>query len=271
MSVLRLEGVTLRLGGRTVLRDLDLAVGQGVFVGVLGGNGAGKTTLMRAILGLVRPSTGQIAIFGRPAERGHRAIGYMPQARAGLTDLRLSGRAFIAAAAGGIGWGLAVSNAAQRADVARVIGLVDAGAYADRPVGALSGGERQRLMLAQALLGQPRLLLLDEPLAGLDPHHQAATIRLVRGLQLSLGITVLFSAHDLNPLLGALDEVLYLGGGHAALGSVDEVVRGPVLSRLYGSPVEVVRAQGRIFVVAGELQAARQGIPASERERHVRV
>ena len=81
-----------------------------------------------------------------------------------------------------------------------------------------SGGERQRLLLAQALLGRPRLLLLDEPLISLDPHHQRSVVGLVRELQKALGIAVLFSAHEINPLLDALDRVLYLGGGQAALG-----------------------------------------------------
>jgi zinc/manganese transport system ATP-binding protein len=122
---------------------------------------------------------------------------------------------------------------------------------------ALSGGERQRLLLAQALLGRPRLLLLDEPLISLDPHYQRAMVELVRGLQQELGLTVLFSAHELNPLLGALDQVLYLGGGQAALGTVDEVITGPVLSRLYGSEIDVVHLAGRIFVMQGAHEVER--------------
>ena len=139
------------------------------------------------------------------------------------------------------------------------------------------GGERQRLLLAQALIGRPRLLLLDEPLISLDPHHQHAVVALARSLQAELGLTVLFSAHDLNPLLGALDRVLYLGHGQAALGTVDEVVTGPVLSRLYGSRIDVVRLGGRIFVMAGggpepggpEPRGEEPGGPESgERRRH---
>ena len=106
-------------------------------------------------------------------------------------------------------------------------------------------------MLAQALIGNPQLLLLDEPLISLDPRHQAEVIGLVKSLQRELRITVLFSAHELNPLLGAIDRVLYLGSGQAALGTVDEVITGPVLSRLYGSEIEVVRLKGRIFVMSG--------------------
>jgi zinc/manganese transport system ATP-binding protein len=257
ISAVAFSGVTLALGGRTVLENLELDIGEGLFVGVLGPNGAGKTTLLRAILGLVQPASGHIAIFGAPVRRGQASIGYMPQARGSSGDLRLSGRAFIAAAAGGTVWGLPRLSPAQRADVERVIDLVEARPYADRPFGALSGGERQRLMLAQALLGAPRLLLLDEPLSNLDPHRQAASIALVRDLQRRLGITVLFSAHDLNPLLPALDQVLYLGGGQAALGSVAQVVNGPTLSRLYGAPIEVVRVQGRIFVMAGGFEVER--------------
>ena len=106
--------------------------------------------------------------------------------------------------------------------------------------------------MAQALIGRPRLLLLDEPLVNLDPHHQGDLVALTKSLRDELGITVLFSAHELNPLLGALDRVLYLGRGQAALGTVDEVITRPVLSRLYGSEIEVVRVKGRIFVMSGD-------------------
>ena len=111
------------------------------------------------------------------------------------------------------------------------------------------------MLLAQALIGRPRLLLLDEPLISLDLHHQRGVVDLARSLQAELGISVLFSAHELNPLLGALDRVLYLGRGAAALGTVDEVITGPVLSRLYGSDIDVVRLNGRIFVMSGDREA----------------
>jgi zinc/manganese transport system ATP-binding protein len=136
-----------------------------------------------------------------------------------------------------------------------VLDLAGARELADRPIAELSGGERQRLLLAQALLGRPRLLLLDEPLISLDPRRQQDLIRQVKSLQTALGITVLFSTHELNPMLGALDRVLYLGQRHAALGTVQDVITGPVLSRLYGTPIEVVRAAGRIFITADGMDA----------------
>jgi zinc/manganese transport system ATP-binding protein len=250
VPALLFEESILALGGRVVLRALNLSIPQGVFVGVLGPNGAGKTTFLRAALGLVRPASGRISVLGQPAGRGRAAIGYLPQTRTPLSDIALSGRDFVAVASGGGGWGLAWPDKAQRADVARVIELVDAGAFADRPLRTLSGGERQRLLLAQALLGEPKLLLLDEPLSSLDPPHQSATIALVHALQKRLGITVLMTAHELNPLLPVLDRVLYLGHGEAALGSVAEVVTAETLSRLYGAPIDVLRVQGRIFVMA---------------------
>ncbi|OMT04588.1 ATP-binding cassette domain-containing protein, partial [Burkholderia pseudomallei] len=151
-------------------------------------------------------------------------------------------------------WGLPHASAAVAADVDRVLDLVGASALAKRPLSELSGGERQRLLLAQCLLGTPTLLLLDEPLISLDPNHQRGVVELVRRVQRELGITVLFSAHELNPLLNALDRVLYLGNGVAALGTVDEVITKPVLSRLYGSPIDVMRVNGRIFVMSGDVE-----------------
>ena len=252
MTAVRLDGVTLAQGGREVLAGVAFDIADSEFVGVLGPNGAGKTTLMRAILGLLRPSRGRIEVLGRPAAPGAAAIGYMPQLRGATASMRLRGWDVVTGAASGHRWGLPLPSQADRREVAWALDMVGATALAARPLGDLSGGERQRLLLAQALLGRPKLLLLDEPLASLDPRHQHGVVTLVRALQQHLGIAVLFSAHDLNPVLGALDRVLYLGGGQAALGTVDEVVTGPVLSRLYGAAIDVVRLQGRIFVIAGE-------------------
>jgi zinc/manganese transport system ATP-binding protein len=251
MSAVEVANLRLALGGRTVLAEASFVIARTEFVGVLGPNGAGKTSLMRALLGLLRPSGGHIAVLGAPVAFGNPAVGYMPQARASIAGLRLRGWDFVAGAVAGHRWGLPLLGRMDRTEVARVLALVDATGLARRPLRDLSGGERQRLLLAQALLGRPRLLLLDEPLTSLDPHHQHAVVALVRDLQRELGIAVLFSAHELNPLLGALDRVLYLGGGHAALGTVDEVITGPVLSRLYGSEIDVIRLAGRIFVMSG--------------------
>jgi zinc/manganese transport system ATP-binding protein len=251
---LELDRVTLELGGRTILTETTLTVNQGEFIGVLGPNGAGKTTLMRAILGLVPAASGTIRVAGAPVARGNPAIGYMPQTRSALAGRRVRGRDFVAMAADGHRWGLPHADAATRANVERVLDLVGARALAERPLSELSGGERQRLLLAQCLLGEPRLLLLDEPLISLDPNHQRGVVELVRNVQRELGITVLFSAHELNPLLNSLDRVLYLGSGVAALGTVDEVITKPVLSRLYGSPIDVMRVNGRIFVMSGDVE-----------------
>ncbi|HZT24397.1 MAG TPA: ATP-binding cassette domain-containing protein [Pseudolabrys sp.] len=250
MSAVELEGATLRIGGRDVLAGTSFAVRTGEFIGVLGANGAGKTTLMRALLGLIAPSAGTVRVLGAPPRRGNPAIGYLPQVRTVLPDLRLRGRDFIGSSVHGERWGLPRLARADRKTIEETLALVGARRLADRPLSAMSGGERQRLLLAQALLGEPDLLLLDEPLISLDPRHQEVAIDLVRRVCRERGITVMFSAHELNQLLGALDRVLYLGNGQAVLGTVDEVITAPVLSRLYGADIEVVRAQGRIFVMS---------------------
>jgi zinc/manganese transport system ATP-binding protein len=251
VTAISCENVTIALGGRVVLSSIDFAIGEGEFIGMLGANGSGKTTLIRTILGLIPVQAGAISVLGGPARRGNPAIGYMPQARGALGAVRLSGWEWVASAAAGARWGLPRLNAQERRDVDWALDMVDARDLARRPLSEISGGERQRLLLSQALLGRPKLLLLDEPLVNLDPTRQGGVIELVKRLQKELGLAVLFSAHELNPLLPAMDRVLYLGGGKAALGTVDEIVNGPVLSRLYGSDIEVVRLSGRIFVMAG--------------------
>ncbi len=271
VNAIELARVTLAFGARPVLTNIDLAIRDNEFIGVLGPNGSGKTTLMRAILGLLPPRSGAIRVLGKPVARGNPGIGYMPQMRSALDHLRLSGWDFVASGISGHRWGLPIFGAAARGEIAWALEMVQAEDLARRPISETSGGERQRLLLAQALLGRPRLLLLDEPLISLDPYHQRAVVELTRKLQRDLRITVLFSAHELNPLLGAMDRVLYLGQGHAALGTVDEVITGPVLSRLYGSEIDVVRVNGRIFVMAGGHDVERDAHQHEHGEHHVHV
>jgi zinc/manganese transport system ATP-binding protein len=249
VNAVQFSDVRVRVGDREVLAGVSFDIAAGEFIGLLGPNGAGKTTLMRAILGLL-PASGEVRVLGQVPMRGNPAIGYLPQAR-GAGDLRLSGEAFLAAVVNGHRLGLPFAGRAARIEVDRVLDLVGARDLARRPLNEISGGERQRLLLAQALVGRPQLLLLDEPLVNLDPNFQASVVTLTASLRAELGITVLFSAHELNPLLGTLDRVLYLGRGQAAIGSVDDVITGPVLSRLYGTEIDVVRLKGRVFVMAG--------------------
>ncbi len=256
VPAIELSGVTLARAGRTILSNVSARIRSGEFIGVFGPNGAGKTTLLHAILGLLRPAAGELRVLGSVPRRGNRAAGYLPQQHSPVADLRLRGWNFVASALHGERWGLPLLGKAGRREVDWAIETVEARAIAGRPLRQLSGGELQRLLLAQAILGKPKLLLLDEPLISLDPHFQQVVVALVQRVRQTLGITVLFTAHDLNPLLGAIDRVLYLGSGRAALGTVEEVMTSEVLSRLYDTPIEVLHVKGRILVVSahGEVE-----------------
>ena len=250
MNVVELDHAAIGIGGRTVLADASFAINAGEFIGVLGPNGAGKTTLMRAVLGLLPPSAGTLRVFGRAPQRGDRGIGYLPQVRTVLPDLRVRGLDFIGSSLHGERWGLPSLSRYDRGMIEETLDAVGARDLAKRPLSDMSGGERQRLLLAQSLIGSPKLLLLDEPLISLDARHQEVAIDVVRKVCRERKITVLFSAHELNQLLGTLDRVLYLGNGQAVLGTVEEVITAPVLSRLYGTEIQVVRADGHIFVMS---------------------
>jgi zinc/manganese transport system ATP-binding protein len=247
MSPVCVAAATLGNAGRPVLSGIDFTLEQGEFVGLLGPNGAGKTTLLRTLLGLIPALAGRVEVLGAPARRGNPHIGYLPQTNAAPVP-RLRVQDVLAASLSAHRWGLPRGDAAGRAAIAQALARVGAEALGGRPLRALSGGERQRVLIAQALLGRPRLLLLDEPLAGLDPRHQSDIVALLREVQQVLGITVLCSAHDINVLLPAMDRVLFVAGGGVALGPVAQIATGQVLSRLYGAPIDVVRAGGHIFV-----------------------
>ena len=243
-------------GERPVWRGANFSVMPGEFVAVLGPNGAGKSTLLRALLGLIAPRAGELTVLGRPPRRGSNDIGYVQQARGLDTGAPIRGIDIVTFGAEGTHWGLPLpgrSRRAMRERVTRAIDSVGAGEYAGRRIGELSGGERQRLLLAQALVGNPALLLLDEPLASLDVRNQALMAHLIASLARQHQLAVLLVAHDVNPLLPVLDRVLYVAGGRVAMGAPDEVITSETLSRLYGAPVEVlVDSRGRRFVVGLE-------------------
>ncbi len=257
MSALSFDQVTIRLGRRNILKAASFEIEDGEFVGMLGANGAGKTTLMRAALGLVPLSTGRIAVLGRSATRGNAQIGYVPQNRGAVAGLRLRGWDVVASSAIGVRFGFVTLDKATRREIDWALDEVGARDLARRSIGELSGGERQLVLLSQALIGKPRLIMLDEPLISLDPAHQKSVVEIARRICDNLKVAILFSAHELNPLVNAIDRVLYLGEGEAVIGAVDEVVNGPVLSRLYGAPIEVVQVKGRYYVMAGDVDVER--------------
>jgi len=254
------RGLSVGYGSRPTWSGADFELRAGEFVAVLGPNGAGKSTLLRAVLGLLTPQAGELRVLGDVPRCGNPAIGYVPQHRELDTAIALSGRDIVGLGIDGHRWGARLTAAARRgvrASVDEAVEAVEATSFVDRRVGNLSGGELQRLLLAQALVRSPRILLLDEPLSNLDMRNQSAIAGLVSRIARERGVTVLLVEHDVNPLLPVVDRVLYVAGGSVAIGTADEVVRPETLSRLYGTPVEVLRdSRGRVFVVGLEAEAS---------------
>jgi zinc/manganese transport system ATP-binding protein len=244
--------VGLRRGDRRILSRVTFAIEPGEFVGVIGGNGAGKSTLLQIALGFLRPTEGTVRIFGATPQAARGTIGYVPQRIEMDADLPLRARDFVALGVDGARVGLPFPSASRRMRVDEALAETGALALADRPVGRLSGGEQQRLAIALAIVGRPKLLLLDEPLANLDLGAASEVVALTARIARERGMTVLLVSHDLNPLQGAMDRILYLADGRAALGTVEEIVNEDTLSRLYDRPVDVLHVRGRIVVLAGE-------------------
>jgi zinc/manganese transport system ATP-binding protein len=248
------HGLSAGYGSSPVWADATFSIGAGSFTAILGPNGSGKSTLVRLILGLISPTAGNIEVLGEQPRRGNPRIGYVPQGSHFDPELSVRGRDFVALGVDGHRWGVRLSGRAQtKAAVAAAIQSVDAGQYADRNLGRLSGGEQQRLMLAQALVGMPQILLLDEPLSHLDVRNQLAMVQLISEVARRRNLTVLLIAHDVNPLLQHIDHVLYIAHGRLAMGRPHEIITSESLSRIYSSPVEVLRdSRGRVFVVGLE-------------------
>lgn len=262
--VLSIRDAALHRAGRELWSGLDLDVHAGELVAVLGPSGSGKTTLLRAILGLESLSRGEIAVAAaagaeKVTRRGSRSIGYIPQARPLPRDTSLRGRDLVTLGVDGHRFGFPIPRRGDRARVDALLDAVGARDFADRPVGLLSGGEQQRLRAGQALADDPRLLLCDEPLTSLDLANQQAVIGLIDRHRKEKDAAVLLVTHDINPLLGKVDRILYIANGRFTLGTPQEVLRSDVLTALYGAHVFVLRAGDRLVVV---------GAPDAEASHH---
>jgi zinc/manganese transport system ATP-binding protein len=246
-ALIELKGASFRYGNRALWCGLDLTIDVGEFVAVLGPNGVGKTTLLRVLLGLNHLWAGQVIVLGGSPKRGDRRIGYIPQQRAFDASLPVRGRDLVRFGVDGHRWGPRSRRAEALVDAA--LAAVSAEDLAEAPVGLLSGGEQQRLRAAQALVSDPAVLLCDEPLLSLDPGHQRSVVDLLDERRRRGGTAVVFVTHDINPILGVVDRVLYLAPGSWAAGAADEILTSATLSRLYGTTVDVLRVRGRIVVV----------------------
>jgi zinc/manganese transport system ATP-binding protein len=267
--VLAVENLGVRLGPRTVLDDVSFRLGAGEFTGLIGANGAGKTTLFRVILGLQPANHGRVRLEGQARSRHRGLIGYVPQKFLLDPDMPLRARDLVALGIDAHRFGIARPSRARRERAEQMLAAVDALEFADTRVGLLSGGEQQRVLIAQALVGRPRLLLADEPLANLDLGSADEVVALLSRIARDQGIAVFISAHEINPLLPVMDHVVYLAAGRAVSGRAEEVVRSDVLSRLYGHHVDVLHVHGRVIVVAGpggdrDLRGHELRFPAAE-------
>jgi zinc/manganese transport system ATP-binding protein len=255
-----LQNAAVQLDSRIIWDNANVNVEQGEFVAVVGPNGSGKSTLLRVLLGLQYLSKGHVQVLGETPHRGNKLIGYVPQRRTFEPDMPIRGRDLVMMGLEGLRWGFALPGPGQHRQqklVNEILQSVEALKYADRPIGQLSGGEQQRFILAQALIGKPRLLLLDEPLANLDLRNQIAIPQLVAKLASADSTTVLLVTHDINPLLPVVDKVVYIAKGNMVIGKPQEVITTETLSRLYEAPVEVVHdSNGRLFVVGLEQEVA---------------
>lgn len=248
-SALSFDDVSVVRGGKLIWSEGNFDVPAGGIVAIIGSNGSGKTSLLQMILGLIPAASGHVRVLGKSPGEVNQFIGYVPQNYASASGEAIRVCDAILLGLNGTRWAFGRPTHEERRRVAEVLDAVDAGALARRRLSELSGGQRQRVAIAEALVADPKMLILDEPLASLDLRNQREIVQLLDRLNKDLGVTILVVAHDLNPLLGVLSSAIYLLDGHAHYDTLDDVVDESLLSHLYGTPIQVVRTpQGVLYM-----------------------
>jgi zinc/manganese transport system ATP-binding protein len=270
-SAVHAERLEVRYRNKVVWKDASFDIQAGEFVAVIGPNGAGKTTLFRMMLGLHGPSAGSLTVLGGPPHRGNARIGYVPQRHTIDKETHLACENLVRLAYPGTNWGpdgrfrptlwgprFALGKEQEAA--LRALEIVGASELGNRSLGSLSGGEIQRVFLAEALVGQPKMLLLDEPLSNLDLRRSRELVETIHGIVQARGVTTLLVAHDINPLIKCLDKVIYIANGKVATGRPDEVLTSESLTDLYGVHVEVLHdSRNNLVIVGGEDDQGEEG------------
>jgi zinc/manganese transport system ATP-binding protein len=246
---LSFDDVSVVRDGRLIWSEGTFDVPAGGIFAVIGSSGSGKTTLLHAVLGTIPIASGEIRVLGRPPRAATGSIGYVPQNYAAAAGNAIRACDAVLLGLTGNRWGFGRATAEQRQRVAEILAAVDGTEFSRRRLSQLSGGQRQRVAIAEALVAQPQLLILDEPLTALDIRNQRDIVQLLAKIKDDLGVTIVVVAHDLNPLLGVLDGAIYLLDGHAHFDTMDEVVDESLLSHLYGTSIQVVHTpQGELYM-----------------------
>jgi zinc/manganese transport system ATP-binding protein len=249
-AIVTAENLSAGYPGNTLWRDANFAIGKGEFVAIIGPNGAGKTTLFRLLLGLQKPLGGSVKLFGSEPKRGSPRIGYVPQQHVVDEESHIESLELVRLGLSGKKWGFSLFSNDDTVAALNALAGVGGTELAHRPLAELSGGELQRIFLAEAIVSNPELLLLDEPLSNLDMRRERDLLRLVHGVVKSRGVAALLIAHNINPLLPYLDKIIYIANGKVASGKPEEVFTSKTLSELYDTEVEVLRdSKGNLAVV----------------------
>jgi zinc/manganese transport system ATP-binding protein len=242
------SNVTYTVQNKIILDNISFEIKKGDFVAVLGPNGAGKSTLLQLILGIIKPTSGTITVYKEKPGMRNDAIGYSPQSKPFDIDLPILGKDYVALGLNGKEFGFHTPKKDTQRKVQAILEEFDAKELGMKKLGKLSGGEQQRLSLALAMISEPDIVLLDEPLANLDLSYQAEIVRRIYTYHKEHNHTILLVAHDVNPLLSYIDTVLYIANAHVKMGAPEEVIQDAVLTELYQTPVTVFHVNGRIFV-----------------------
>jgi len=243
MKAIEIKNLIIKLNGREVLKDINLSLDEGKFIGIVGPNGGGKTTLLRAILGLMKPTSGQIRIFGRPPEEVLKTgcmFGYLPQILKvepdfpiRVIDVVMMGRY---GRVGILRW----PGEKDRKKAIEYLSMMGVEELRNVPFGQLSGGQQQRASIARALAGEPKILILDEPNTGIDVIGQGDFYHLLKGLRKKFGITILMASHDIGTITAYVDEIACLNYTFHYQGNPLGALNENVLTELYGKNVDLL-------------------------------
>lgn len=245
-DLIRFENVTLGYRRNVVLADLNFAVQEGEFFGIVGANGSGKTTLLRAMLGVMAPLAGRVHV----SQTAEVHFGYVPQ-RGFLDEIfPLTAREIVLMGCyGRLGlWRRPGQREHEQAE--KCLAQVGIGALATQRFRNLSGGQKQRVLIARALVAEAKVLVLDEPTDGMDLEGQRAILDLIEDLRERSGVSVIYVTHRLNELANAAQRLMLLHEGKVRIGRVEEILTGPVLREVYGVDAKVEQLDGKRVIIA---------------------